>query len=41
MEYVKENGGHMKLNIRFKDGIPIEADEIKKRARFDINAREG
>ena len=26
MEYVKANGGHMKLNIRFKDGIPIEAE---------------
>ena len=39
IKYVKENGGHLKLSIRFKDGIPIEADEIKKKVRFDINAR--
>ncbi len=39
MEYVKENGGYLRLSVRFKDGLPVEADEIKKKVRFDINSK--
>lgn len=37
IDYVESNGGYLRLNIRFKDGIPIEADDIKKQVRFDLN----
>ena len=36
IKYVTENGGHVKMNIRFKDGLPVEAEEIKKKVRFDL-----
>lgn len=37
IEYVEKSGGYLKLNVKFKDGIPIEADDIRKQVRFDLN----
>lgn len=34
IDYVRKNGGNLRLRVKFKDGIPIEAEDIKENVRF-------
>ena len=41
MEYVEKSGGFLRLEIRFQDGLPVVAEEIRKQVRFGTKNNKG